>query len=786
MLSWFKKRVQEGVCEVPPTMEVTQSSASLEDPRQSPLEVPDQSIHGEQPLGNPRTNIEMILLRLEAGQESLLSEVAQLRTSINQTNEQLKVVESRFSSLEHRICASQQTNSVVLVSASDPRAVPASSSSSFSSQQMILDAAQTAPSPTSPSLYSGDTSSGPPPSSSEQFRNTSSTLRYSEIVEKAHQMRTDAWSQEMNFASETAHLEAEESDNQEDTSSRTSPLITPECETEPQTLISTEETALPAITAVQSLERISESETALARAEESDQQEDTSSRALPSIAPEYKANPQPLTRTEEAAPPVIAAIGSQEMIPESEAAPTEPEESDQQANNFSGGSAQPYTPEPRPLTSSLPETPQAPVLAAMQKKAQGRGALLSRRRSTNKRSSSTALTSTATSAGTRSCLPLLAPADGGPPTKRRRQTSIAWQYFTKQSKYIATCNICGTDVKTGRIGGCGVVGTAALLSHIKRKHGITREKVAPAAVPEAGSNIQDVERPSTTESPSRTASTASTSTTPSPGTLSCLPSSSPTEVRPPTKCQRTSIAWQYFTKQSKYIATCNICGTDVKTGRIGGCGVVGTAALLSHLKRKHGITRKKVAPAAVPEAGSNIQDVERPTTTESPSRTASTASTSTTPSPGALNCLPSSSPTEVRPPTKCQRTSIAWQYFTKQSKYIATCNICGTDVKTGRIGGCGVVGTAALLSHLKRKHGITRKKVAPAAVPEAGSNIQDVERPTTTESPSRTASTASTSTTPSPGTLNCLPSSSPQKGGKSNLQVNRGTGGTSLALSNGA
>ncbi|XP_015267764.1 PREDICTED: serine-rich adhesin for platelets-like [Gekko japonicus] len=872
MLANLKKRVQEGVCEVPPTMEVTQSSASLEDTGQSPLEVPEESIHGEQPLGNPRTDIGRILLRLQAGQESLLSEVAQLRTSVDQTNEQLQVAESRLSSLEHKACASQLTNSIMLALQSDPQAVPAASASSFSSQQMTLDAAQTAP-PTSPSVYSGDTSSEPPLSSSEQFRNTSSTQGYSEIVEKAHQMHADAWSQEMNFKSETAHLEAEESDNQEDTSSRTSPLITPECETEPLTLTSAEETALPVITSVRSLERTSESgdapiepgplssseqfrttsstrvyceteekahqmlpddwlkemisesetarikaeesdqpevtcsealslnapecetepltltsteedpqpvitsvwslertsesETALARAEDSDQQEDTSSRALLSIAPEYEANPQPLKSTEEAALPVMAAVGSQETIAESKTTRRELEECDQQENNFSGRSAQAYMPEPQPLTSTLLETPQATPPAAMEKKAPGRDTQMSKRHSTNKRSSSTALNSTTTSAGTLRCLPSSAPADGGPPTKRCRQTSIAWIYFTKQPKNIATCRVCEEDVQTGKIGACGNVGTApllrhlehkhkipsivwqhfkmwskfsatcrfckeivdigkidcsrvgtaSLLSHLTRKHGMPQEKVATSGMPQekvatsvvtgAGSEMQDAERPSTTEGPSRTTSAASPSTTPSPGTLSHLPSSSPTEVRPPTKRRRTSIAWKYFTKWSKFKATCTICKEDVKFGKRVGCGNVDTAALHSHLRRKHGITREKVATSVVTGAGSEMQDAERPSTTEGPSRTTSAASPSTTPSPVKLSRLLSSSPKDVGPPTKrCRQTSIAWLYFTGRSKFIATCRVCEEDVQTGKIEACGNVGTAALLRHLEHKHKI--------------------------------------------------------------------------------
>ncbi|KAL8213166.1 UNVERIFIED_CONTAM: hypothetical protein K2H54_061089 [Gekko kuhli] len=758
MLSLLKKRVQEGVCAIPPTMEVTESSPSLEDPRQSPLEVSGESAHGEQPLGNPGTElldmegIPRCSSESEAEQESLLSEMAKLRNSVSQMKKQLKETESRLSSLEDRVCESQQTNSVVSASQSDPRAVPASSLSSFSSQQMILDAAQTAPSPTSPSVYSGDASSKPPLSSSEQFKNTSSTLRYSEIAEKAHQMHADTWSQEMNVASETAHLEAEESDNQEGTFSRTSSLITQEYET----LTSTEETALPAITAVRSLERISESETALARAKESDQQEDTSSRALPSIAPEYEANPQPLTSTEETALRVIAAVGSQETNAERETAHTEPEESDQQANNFSGGSAQAYTPESQPLMRSLLETPQATALDTMQKEAQERDALLSKRRSTNKRSSSTALTRTSASAGTLSCLPSSPPAKVRPLTKRR-QTSIAWIYFTKKPKNIATCRVCAEDVQAGKIGargnvgtaallrhlehkhkipciawkhfkkwskfsaicrfckeivnigkiGCGNVGTAALLSHVKNKHKTPQEKMEPPVGPGAQSKMQDAERPTTNESPSSTTSAASTSTTNTPVMLSCLSSSSPTEVRPPTKGRRTSIVWQHFTELSKFKATCNHCKEDVKIGKIGGCGVVGTAALLSHLKRKHGIIREKVAVSVVLAAASKIQDVEISSTTEGPSGTTSAASTSPTTSPVTPSCLPSSSPREVRPPTKCHRqTSIAWIYFKKQSKNIATCRVCAEDVQAGKIGGCGNVGTAALLRHLEHKHEI--------------------------------------------------------------------------------
>ncbi|KAL8213167.1 UNVERIFIED_CONTAM: hypothetical protein K2H54_061092 [Gekko kuhli] len=818
-------------------MEVTVSSASLEDPRQSPLEVPEESIHGEQPLGNPRTDIGMILLRLQAGQDSLLSEMAQLRTSVNQTNEQLK-------------------NSVTLAPPSDPMGLSTASSPSFSSPQMTLDAAQTAASPASPSVYSGDAPIEPGPlSSSEQFRATSSTRMYYEIEEKAHRMLPDDWLKE----SEAAHIKAEESDQQEDTSSEALSLNTPECETEPQTLTSTEKNFLPVINKVWSLN--SESETAFTWAEESHQQENTSSRTSPLFAPECETEPQPLTSTEEAALPMMAAVGSQKTIAESETAHTEPEESDQQENNFSGGSAQAYMPEPQPLTSSLPETPQDTAPAALPEEAPGRVTQLSRRCFTNKRSSSTALTSTTTSPGTLSCLLSSAPADVGPPTKRRRQTSIAWLYFTQQSKFTATCGLCEEDVKAGKtaIGivgtgallrhleheheipsivwqnfkkqskfiatcrlceeivttgkiGCDNVGTATLLSHLKHKHGITREKVAPSVLPGAYSKIEDVERPSTIESSNGTTSAASTSTTTSPVMLSCLPSSPPADVGPPTKCrQQTSIAWMYFTKQSKNIATCRICEEDVQAGKIGacgnvgtgallrhlehkheipsivwkhfkkwsksittcrlckaivnigkiGCGNVGTAPLLSHLKCEHGITQEKVATSVVPGSESEIQDVGRPSAIRMPSRTTSAASIHTTTSAEMLSCLPSAPPADVGPPTKHRRqTSIAWLYFKKWSKFIATCGLCKEIVKIAKID-CRNVGTAALLSHLKRKHGITREKVAPSLLRGARSVIQDAKRPSTIESCSRTTAAASTCTTTSPVTLSCFPSSPP-------------------------
>ncbi|XP_060094196.1 uncharacterized protein LOC132571423 [Heteronotia binoei] len=448
-----KKRVLAG----PTAMEV-------QDLRQFPLA---ESLHRQPPPGGPRTAMDMILLllrevskdtkQLRAGQDSLLAEMAELRTSIGQMNQWLDLAETRFSSLEDRACETHQTNSVMSASQSDPTASP----SSFSSHQMILDAVRTAASPGSASVYSGDASSEPAPPSSEHFRTASSTRVYSE-TEK------------------TAHIEAEESGQQEDT--------------------------------------------------------------------------------------------------------------------FWAAST-----EPQLWTSKLPETPQPPSLVEMQKEAPWTGTRLSRRRPTKKRSGASAPTSAATSAGALGRLVSSPPKEVMSPTKRP-QASIVWRYFTKHptSKFIAACNICGVSVKTGKIGGCGRVGTSALLKHMKSIHHIAQEK-APSVLPAAiskmrtASKMSNTRRPSAVERLRRTGSAASVCTATAEATRRSLASSPPAKVMSLAKRPRASIAWRYFTKHptSKFIATCNICGVDVKTGKIGGCGRVGTAPLLSHIKRIHHIARKK-------------------------------------------------------------------------------------------------------------------------------------------------------------------------------------------------
>ncbi|XP_060095046.1 uncharacterized protein LOC132572217 [Heteronotia binoei] len=883
-------------------MEFTQTSPSLEDPIESPLEGPEESIHREQPLGNPRTK-EMP----QAGQDFLLSETAKLRNLINQMSQLLKMAESRLSSLEARVCGSQQTNSVMLASQSDSTGVSAASSPSFSSPQMILDAAQTTVSPRSAFAYTGGAPIEPVSLSSPgRFRTAPSTRAYCGTEKKDHPVLPDDWLTETTSKSEAALIKAEESDEQKALS-----LNAPECKIEPQTLMSTKETDLPVITAIWSLKRTSESETAPREAEESDNQEDTSPRTSPLIVPKCETEPQTLTCTYETALPMIAAGESQEEIAESKTAHTETEEFDQQENNFSEGSAQAY--QPQPFMRTLPDTPQLTALDAMQKEAPGRATELSRRCSTNNTPNSTALTGTTTNPMTPSCLPSSPLGEVRPPTKCQ-QTSIAWLYFTKQSKFIATCRVCEEDVemvkigasgpvgtaallrhlkrehgipsiawkhftkqstfiatcrickenvKVGKIGGWGNVDTAALLSHLKQKHRIHQKKVAPPALPGALTKTQDMERPSSTEKPRRTTSSALTCTNTSPATLSCLLSSPPAEERPATKCRQTSFAWLYFTKQSKlkatcrvcegdvkagkprafgsmrtapllrhlkrehgipsiawkhftkestFIATCRVCKQNVKIGEIGGCGDVDTTALLSHLKCEHGIHQKKVAPPVLHAALSKTQNLERLSTIERPRRTTSSASTCTTTSPAILNCFLSPPPVEMRPATKCRQTSIAWLYFTKRSKLMATCRVCEGDVKAGKprasgnmrtapllrhlkrehgipptawkhftklsmsiatckvckenvkvgkTGGCGNVDTAALLSHLKCEHGIPQEKVGPSALPGALTKTQDMERPSTIEKLRRTTSNALTCTTTSPAILNCFLSPPP-------------------------
>ncbi|KAL8213164.1 UNVERIFIED_CONTAM: hypothetical protein K2H54_061083 [Gekko kuhli] len=422
-------------------------------------------------------------------------------------------------------------NSVMSASQSDPMGVPTASSSSFSPHQMILDAAQPAASSSSASVYPGDAlSEPPPPSSSEQFSTASSTVVYSETEKKAYQMLAAVWTQERISASETACVEAEESGQQEDTFSGESLLI----------------------------------------------------------APEYKTKAQLLTRIEEKAILTFDALLSQEKIPESRPAHTEVEESDKQKDASCGTSPREYKRELQVLIRKLPETPQPPPPAEMQKRAPLTATQLSRRRPTNKRSGSSASASAAASAGALGCLASSPPTEVMSPTKRPR-ASIAWRYFTKHptSKFIATCDICGLDVMTGRIGGCGKVGTSTLLSHIKRIHHIAWEKKAPSVPPAATSKISNMGRPSAIERPRRTGSGASAMT------LRSLASSLPTEVMSPTKHPRASVAWRYFTKypMSKFIATCDICGASVQMGTIG--GKVGTARLHSHLKGIHHIVLKK-------------------------------------------------------------------------------------------------------------------------------------------------------------------------------------------------
>lgn len=398
--------------------------------------------------------------------------------------------------------------------------------------------------------------------------------------------------------SDTAHIEAEEPVDQEDIFYKASSLITPECEKKSQTLTSIEAADLPMLTPVWSLERVSESETVYTEAEVN---QDIFSRALPSLAPAYETDPQPFTSTEELALPMIAAVGSQEIIAEDKTTHTEPEESDQQGNNFSGGS--PVACELEPMMSTLLKTPQLTAPAAMQKETPGRATHLDRSHSSNKSPSSTALTSTVISAGTFSQPASLPATDVRPPTKRRK-TNLSYWHFTKKSKFITTCNICKMDVTTEKIGGSDNVDIAALVSHLEHEHQFS-QKVISSVLPATRSKIQDVERPSTTKRPSGTTSAASVSTT-SPVTPSCLPSPSPADMKPGTKRRKRSFVWKYFTGKSKFIATCDICNMTVKIGKIGGCSNVGTAALITHLKRIHNITQEKAASSVLSAAVTKI------------------------------------------------------------------------------------------------------------------------------------------------------------------------------------
>lgn len=114
MLALLKKRVRKKFA-FPPTMEVMQLSPSLQDPNQSPREVPEVSIHKEQPLANPRTELldmERILPHLReirVEQNCLISETTELRIVIQEMNQWLKAAESRLSSLEAKHYESQQT-----------------------------------------------------------------------------------------------------------------------------------------------------------------------------------------------------------------------------------------------------------------------------------------------------------------------------------------------------------------------------------------------------------------------------------------------------------------------------------------------------------------------------------------------------------------------------------------------------------------------------------------------------------------------------------------------------
>ncbi|XP_077186952.1 uncharacterized protein LOC143834214 isoform X2 [Paroedura picta] len=818
MLPSLKKRLraQERELAVPPTMEGTQSSPSLQDPGQSPQEVPKESIRKEQPPGNLRTeslDVEGVPQHLSGSQDSLVSQMDELRTLVIQMNQWFKSVESRFSSLEARACETQQTNSIVSASQSNPTVLPAACSPSVRSHQIILEAAHTTASPCS---VSADSSTEPAPlSSSEQLRSPSITLVYSETEEKALQMLADARAQERN--SETAQIPAEVPYQQEDTSSRASPLITPKCETESQILSSTEETALPMITVVRTLDRNFESVLALTGDEESNQQDDSFPRAPPYIAPEYETDPPRLKITEEAAQPITSAVGSQESA---EKADREPEKSDQD-DLFSGGSAQAYEAEQTPLMA-----PQLPAPAARQKEAPGRATRLSRRRPTKKRARSSALTSPATSAGTLGHLASSSSAEERPPNKGQR-TSIVRQYSTKFK--TARC-FWKEDVRTGKIGGCVTVErpstsrkprgttpaatspvtlsclassspedernseTAQIPAEVPYQQEDTSSRASPLITPKcetesqilssteetalpmitvvrtldrnfesvlaltgdeesnqqddsfprappyiapeyetdppplkiteeaaqpitsavgsqesaekadrepeksdqddlfSGGSAQAYEAEQTPlmapqlpapaarqkEAPGRATrlsrrrptkkrarSSALTSPATSAGTLGHLASSSSAEERPPNKRQRTSIVRQYSTKFKT--ARC-FWKEDLRTRKIGGCVTV-----------------------------------ERPSTSRKPSGTTPAAT-----SPVTLSCLASSSPEDVRPSNKGRQTSIVWKYFTKKTKFTATCDHCKMVVKIGEKGGCGRMGTAALLSHLKRKHGITQ------------------------------------------------------------------------------
>ncbi|XP_077187122.1 uncharacterized protein LOC143834298 [Paroedura picta] len=519
-----KKKASAG----PMVMEVQDCTQSL----------PEVPLHRQPAPGGPRMEssaMEIILQlfrevskgtkQLLAGQDSLLSEVAEIKTSIGQMNQWLDLAESRFSSLEDRACETHQTNSIVSISQSDPVGGPAASSSSFGSPQVLLGAAQAAASP--PSGCPGDASSEPAlPSSSEQFRAASGALVYSETEEKALQMLAEAWSQERTSVGETAQGEAEESGQQEDTFSGESLLSAPECKTERQ----------------------------------------------------------PLTSTEEKAGQPSDALSSQEKSSENQSDDTEVGASGEQEDTSHGASPQEYKPEQQPSTSNLPGTPPSLSAAEMENATSLTATRSSRGRPANKRSSSSASTSSATSAGALGPLASSPPAEATSPASHPR-ASIAWRYFSKcpTSKFIATCNVCGADVKTGKVGGCGKVGTSALLHHLKRIHHITSRKKLPSVLPSAIKGR-----------PRRTGSAASASASTSKAAHRSPASSAPTETMSPPKHPRASVAWRYFAKcpSSKFIATCKVCGVDVKTGKVGGCGKVGTSALLHHLKRVHCIVVK--------------------------------------------------------------------------------------------------------------------------------------------------------------------------------------------------
>uniref|UniRef100_A0A147BPQ7 Putative hat-25 zm n=1 Tax=Ixodes ricinus TaxID=34613 RepID=A0A147BPQ7_IXORI len=183
--------------------------------------------------------------------------------------------------------------------------------------------------------------------------------------------------------------------------------------------------------------------------------------------------------------------------------------------------------------------------------------------------------------------------------KKKRTSSVVWQHFEHHAwdKLTVVCNHCRMNVRLGKEGGSGRIGTTAMHKHVRihHPHLSADNPAGAAAVPasEAESAVWHLQADGTSEEYSDTS----------------------TVSQHRGRKRAYSSVWEHFEyhESNKLLVVCKHCKVNVRLGKEGGCNRPGTTAMHKHVLVHHHLLlqKKSASKPGLEAAGKGAQGSTR-------------------------------------------------------------------------------------------------------------------------------------------------------------------------------